>query len=453
MSQPISIPPELFPIIASFIPLRYAPKTLLSLALVNHHFYWVARPLLYSRIVVGNEENTRMVLKKIINEPQLGMAITEIYIMTELSEDTLDGKHESYDVMGGLRYISVKKKLVPRLVALHIYLLDGWFEPFRNTNSSMLGKSYSPFRLSFWTTLRVVCPQLQSLSLRNMGYASFDLNSWLEGDVVDEIMSFSQLSTLRIECQSNGCGLQNEDMKRILGALPRFTTSLFTLSLNGKYESIKPVLSLHLPNLRWLRLCMFVPGDLPEVMGFFRRHEQLESLSLMYSSISFLYSGQWFSDNVEDQFLPNLKHLKATFDNILTLAPILPRLISLSFAESVNFQVPYLLRAVIPDGLPRLKSLEIESARCSFYSPEDIEFSESIIWHETADGHFVIHSDSGTFVPRSFCDDYIRSIVRGAPNLEELGLHRFALSSTDVVSSLSKLAVVFLHLLNSFSSN
>jgi hypothetical protein len=90
--------------------------------------------------------------------------------------------------------------------------------------------------------------------------------------------------------------------------------------------------------------------------------------------------------------------------------------------------VPYLLRAVLPSGLPQLKSLEIEQQIAGW----DNRKLEGVLWYETLNGDFCIEKIKKN-VPRNFMNGYLHSIVRGAPNLEELGLHGMSLSSDSLV--------------------
>jgi hypothetical protein len=117
-----TLPQELFPVIAAFVPLRSAPGTLCALALGNHRFYNICRAILYSRLILRNEDDVIGVIRRIIDEPQLGLSVTELYIMSELSVATLKGK-KPFDVVAGLQML-VTKSLIPRLVALGLYLLN-----------------------------------------------------------------------------------------------------------------------------------------------------------------------------------------------------------------------------------------------------------------------------------------------------------------------------------------
>jgi hypothetical protein len=177
-----TLPTELFPVIASFIPLRSAPRTLRALALGNWRFYDICRPLLYSRLILRNEDDVIGVIQRIMDEPQLGLAVTELYIMSELSVEARKGK-KPFDVVAGLQML-VTKGLIPRITALGIYLLNDWIydERFKPILHGRL-------LADFWINLRIECPRLRTLILRHVGH-SIDA-PWITGPVIDEINSLS----------------------------------------------------------------------------------------------------------------------------------------------------------------------------------------------------------------------------------------------------------------------
>jgi hypothetical protein len=113
------------------------------------------------------------------------------------------------------------------------------------------------------------------------------------------------LLALRLEWKCDA--LKEEDDLKILNNLPHLASSLHTLSLKSGFQEAAPLLSLDFPNLKWLCLHRFEScDDTQKVEGFFRRHPQLESLSLEVCIET------WFSDDIEVGFLPNLKHLKVS---------------------------------------------------------------------------------------------------------------------------------------------
>jgi hypothetical protein len=102
------------------------------------------------------------------------------------------------------------------------------------------------------------------------------------------------------------------------------------------------------------------------------------------------------------------------------LAPILNQLFSLSINKSVNAQIPYLLRFVLPNGVPNLKSLVIGQSESTSRKNNTIEGS---LWFERKNGTF--QEAKTKTQSRSVFDSFMHSIVRAAPNLEELGFHGF----------------------------
>ena len=104
-----------------------------------------------------------------------------------------------------------------------------------------------------------------------------------------------------------------------------------------------------------------------------------------------------------------------------SLAPILNRLISLTIYGSINAQVPYLLRSVLPDGLLNLKSLKISQSPIVDDRIRDED--EGARWYETKLGVFCLALPGREVASRNVTNDYIYSIARGAPNLEEICFH------------------------------
>lgn len=108
----------------------------------------------------------------------------------------------------------------------------------------------------------------------------------------------------------------------------------------------------------------------------------------------------------------------------------LPQLLYLGIDGSINGQIPHLLRAILPNGLPNLKSLEIHQ------SPEaknHIRYLEGAMWYETANGEFR-QEQRISKAYRTMADNYMHSIVRGAPNIEELCLEGEHLNAYMMVS-------------------
>jgi hypothetical protein len=114
------------------------------------------------------------------------------------------------------------------------------------------------------------------------------------------------LSVLRLEWVSSE-GLARTNNLKIINNLPCHASSLRTLYLKSDYQDGSRILSFEFPNLKSLHLDHLASRDheIPQAMDFFRRHPQLESLSIT-SCLD-----HWFTDKVIGKgFLPNLKHVK-----------------------------------------------------------------------------------------------------------------------------------------------
>ena len=121
--------------------------------------------------------------------------------------------------------------------------------------------------------------------------------------------------------------------------------------------------------------------------------------------------------------------MQTHFYDVRILAPILSQLVSLTVYDSINAQIPYLLRSVLPAGLPNLKSLNIGQMPSN--SGKNINI-EGALWYETEDGKF--REAKVTKAGRDVLNGYIHSIARGAPNLEEIGFYSYTIRLEEFVS-------------------
>jgi len=142
-------------------------------------------------------------------------------------------------------------------------------------------------------------------------------------------------------------------------------------------------------------------------MAFFERHPSIESLDIRPTSST----DRWFAPELPQNFLPQLLHLGAYWNDVRALAPILHQLLGLAIYRSFNGQIPYLLRYILPNGLPNLERLVIDQHRAL----EQDSTMEGVFWCESEDGTF--GENPNVFVAYYF----MHSIVRATPNLKELG--------------------------------
>ena len=149
------LPAELFAIIASFLPLSVCPSTLLSLALGNQELRRMVLPLLYERLVLKNKSDALAVFRKILDDPPRGIAVKELYVMSDLSLTT----KEEENAVSGIRRI-IEQGLLPRLSVLGIYLTERW-----NAEAQI---RYGRLPTKFWKDLQSHCPRLRAIILRNV---------------------------------------------------------------------------------------------------------------------------------------------------------------------------------------------------------------------------------------------------------------------------------------------
>ncbi|KJA15417.1 hypothetical protein HYPSUDRAFT_72088 [Hypholoma sublateritium FD-334 SS-4] len=392
-----ALPAELFAIIASLIPLTQAPCTLLSLALVNHELQEKVLPLLYARLILKNESGALSVFRKILAEPERGLEVKELYILSSLSHASRKGEY-AFDVVTGIRSI-VEKGFLPRLSALGIYLTRNW-----NADKRV---AYGRLPTEFWKDLRGHCPQLHTIILRKV--RDTEDHPWLHRTIIDDMGLFAGLSTLSLDLREGP--VMKPIQVKLLATISQLASSLERLALArlGERLNFSVITRFHFPQLKSIKLSEFSANrDGKEAMSFWRQHPRLEGISIIMGE------GRWFSEEVDSSLLPNLRHLKAKFADVRILVPILHRIQSLSITESQNAQIPYLLREMIPKGLPSLKSLTAHL--------RDLRNIEGAMWYEKSDGSFHV-AETRKEAERTVTNNFMHSIVRGAPNLVELAIH------------------------------
>ncbi|KAF8173448.1 hypothetical protein BJ912DRAFT_886147 [Pholiota molesta] len=413
------VPPELLPVIASFLPLRSAPATLYSLALGNRRLYHIVRPLIYSRLILRNERDALMILRRITDYPDIGRFVNELHILSDL-EPLRQDERRGQDVLIGLSAIVMSGSL-PALEALGIYLLMGWrvAEGYRNV------PGHGNVAVEFWESLHRNCPRLRALYLR--GLTSMTLDRRFNGSAaIADGINLLNLTRLTVDMWLTPPRAQDVSRK-ISDNLYRLAPTLQNLTLGFStmvHLNTIPLFALHFPRLRSLVLKGFVPESVSSAVSFWERHPALERLFLVR------YEGRWFPDQFQPRLLPNLKYLKATFADVRALAPVLPGLVSLSITLAVNGQIPYLLRSVIPTGLPCLRSLEFVHFNTAM-SP--LAEEEGAKWYETAEGIQIEAMSVDDATLDVALQTFMLSIARGVPNIEELGFRSNAWESTGLL--------------------
>ncbi|PPQ79041.1 hypothetical protein CVT25_002350 [Psilocybe cyanescens] len=297
------LPTELFSDIATAFPLHAAPSALLSLTLVNHAFYEVFHPILYSHVILRNENDTQHTIVKILQKPELGQYIRGLHIMSDLSRKTRHGSGIDplfFNAIKGLDKL-VSNGLLPNLGALSLHLLMGW--------RSYQPKGYGILPAEFWSKLAKNCPRIKSVVLS--GLEDISLSPWILQSGIYEFREFKHLENFGLSLFPSQS--ESEGLKIMSQNFCNLSSSLHTLSLNFMFSSSgppapAPLSSLHFPNLRSLTLSSFQLSDSSETMPFWGRHPKLERLNISSST----GSSSWFADTIPVGTLPALKYLEVS---------------------------------------------------------------------------------------------------------------------------------------------
>ncbi|KAF9531449.1 hypothetical protein CPB83DRAFT_761386 [Crepidotus variabilis] len=403
-----SLLPEIYPIIAKHLPLYATASSLLSLALTNHRISAITLPIIHSRLVLKTEKDAISILQKLADDLSFGREVRELHIMTNLSAETRES-NPPLDVVRRLQDVILKGHL-PFINTLNLNLMKGWY--FDGSPQYHPIQGFGELRKEFWLDLREKCPRLRSLALQ--GFADNIDQPWIEDS---GCLDMPDLTSIKLHFLD--FSLKQSAFTKLTRHISTLAPSLHTLDLQMFGEeatSPSSVLTLEFPCLRSLSFAFFSNLDAELSMAFFARHPSIEYLNLAYNLIEDNPKGSWFTPELPSNFLPHLRHLRARWIDARRLAPILHQLIVLSIHDSVNAQIPYLFREVLPNGLSNLRSLSI--AQWPFQSTK-ANAPEGSFWYEDEDGTF--HQAKEKDPGRTVFQNYMHSIVRAAPNVEEIG--------------------------------
>jgi hypothetical protein len=202
--------------------------------------------------------------------------------------------------------------------------------------------------------------------------------------------------------------------------------------LRGRPLDASGLLGCVIPNLHTLVLERFIVSDPSTTIKFWRAHSGIERLEF-WDDIDVQCS--WF-DDFQPGMLPNLRYLQVirlyciqpptkrmvrqcnANNALVLLSHVSSTLIRLTLRATYNAQGPYLLRVVAQNGiLPALRSLGIE-----LYSGNSLKPREGHKWREDDNGN-VWEADAKR-PARLYDGNYILSLSKAAPNLEELELKK-----------------------------
>lgn len=164
--------PELFPLVASHLPLYATPSTLLALALTNRGIYEIVHDLLYSHLVLRNEKDAILTFKRILTNPDMGKAVRELHVMSELTVATINGE-TAFDTVTGLKRL-IKAGSLPYLRTLVLKLSKECCEnePWYRV------AGFGHLDTDFWDDLRTKCPRLRTIVISGIGDQTDD--PWIQ---------------------------------------------------------------------------------------------------------------------------------------------------------------------------------------------------------------------------------------------------------------------------------
>ncbi|KAG6847934.1 hypothetical protein H0H93_004771, partial [Arthromyces matolae] len=368
------LPSELFTVIAGHLPLHKRVSTLLSLALASHFFYNIIIPhILYTHVRLGDDEDQALPFWKkfidAVHSKEEGHTTTPIsYYIRHLCIRY----RATYESLPELQRL-IDCDGLPNLVSLTINCRDISLDLLASIRWQNHCPSFQGIRLSSLSQIPVKWIQSELFAIQAVSL-SFDLSRL-----------FRHLHTLEL-------GVMDEYDHRI---------------------DARGILSSIMPNLRVLILDRFDVGDPSMTKGFWKNHPHIFRLELGRK-----VDGLWFND-FESGMLPDLRVFKSDFllaRNLLS--HVSESLVSLYLLKTYNAQAPYLLRTVLRSGtLSALKSLGIHR-----HSDDIPTTYEGKGWREDENGTVT----EAPFVDpnhiRRFDGNYIMSLAKAAPNLEELEL-------------------------------
>ena len=171
--------PELFPLIASHLPLYATPSTLLSLALTNHGIYEIVHDLLYSRLILRNEMDAISAFQRILTTPELGKLVRELHVMSELTVGTMN-RETVFDTVTGLKKV-IKAGYLPYLQTFSLHLLKECYHD--QAWCDRVGFGHLP--AGFWDDLKRNCPRIRTIVLSGIGDQKDD--PWLHESGIYEL--------------------------------------------------------------------------------------------------------------------------------------------------------------------------------------------------------------------------------------------------------------------------
>lgn len=318
--------PEIYPVIAAHLPLHATPSTLLSLALTSRGISHIVLPLLHTRLILRNETDALFVLQK-LESPSLGLAVRELHILSGLSYATRQQDPPGDVVTRTVDIIS--RGHLPFLHTLDVQLTNEWRHCGPGSDQ-VCDNSLCIFPKAFWARIKEYCPRLRGIVLKGIQYPS-TYSSGTEdlGYFHVPVSRTATLDTVPPTERSQGItSLSITFLKKMLpppiyidmlvDPIMTLAPLLHTLELGVNSQGfvhISPLFDLNLPCLRSISLKSFTQIDTLQTTAFFERHPSIQYLNLNVapSDVALASTSDcWFTAEISEGFLPNLRHLRVS---------------------------------------------------------------------------------------------------------------------------------------------
>lgn len=174
------VPPELYPIIISYLPLYATPLTVLTLATTNRHISEIVIPLLHRCIILRDGDQASTFLKNVIGNLTLGKLVRELHIMAENCPP--GDRVSAWMVVERLQDV-ISRGCIPSIRVLDVQLMGMEY--------TRLGRGY--IQEDFWIQLKEYCPQLHAIVMK--GFLGM-VKTWFDESCIMQIAVSMLISNL-----------------------------------------------------------------------------------------------------------------------------------------------------------------------------------------------------------------------------------------------------------------
>lgn len=176
ISPVLNLPLEIHDLIASHLPAQVRPAVLLSFALTNSRLHHLLLPILYTKVIIKNEEMALAALQSVLDHKEFSVRELRILIGVKKTTPT-SGEQRKRQILLKLHEI-IKAGRLPHMHTFELtFLCTVGSIPIEDYNMFVINQKKYLSDL-FWEDLRNNCPQIRSLFLH--GITSVKGNPWIE---------------------------------------------------------------------------------------------------------------------------------------------------------------------------------------------------------------------------------------------------------------------------------